>query len=772
VIEFGNVRTRLILLLCGACAVSAAGRHPLDPRGNVHIPIGIANQLDTLKTFVEAEGNFSPGFGSYGVYFWVWDDHAKKLSAPTMDGVPCEHGLGEGGALIPWSRWKAGEVEVRTEVCHVKRMAPPVMEDEKGYDPVSIDVVGARVRLTNRGSTKATVSLYAAVRSLGAAGWPINRMSCSSNGLALLVDNHVALWAGEPVSWAGVLPRDEITKAAWEGVLYTNGPPFADEVEDVTGQCSGALRFDLMLPPGQVRTIGFVCPVLPGGRAVGHKWDGVSSWAQFDLAVPNPPTGGVYQFDPGPKYWAQQKADALFAEAVAYWKGLQGRVALRLPDPRWAEAFAAIVGHAALCMNEGAPDVAVVNYNVFNRDGMYVANIFQKSGNFDLAAQAIDYFLRHPFNGRVQPEADNPGQILWVMGEHWKFTRQRDWLARVYPSARKIAAMIRYYRTTPGPHWVCETNLDFGDALPKDQRKELKPGACDGFNPNYTEAYDIAGLRGAILLAEAMSEGAPPESAEGRALASGAAGDARAWRTLAEELFAAYEQRFATNLPRGYGSYSVLWPCRLYPFSEGKGFEQFKGVGAQNPAGWRYFPLARAHQGLLAGNRRAGFDTLNLHLAHPQMQGWYAFDEGGDSGTGGWNHVRTTWRQGKASDAMPHGWAMAEFHLLLRDSLVFEDGDRLVLLAGVPPDWFTNAAGMKVERMPTHFGFCSFTYTPTATGATLVLDSAAPGGCLLRWPGTPKAKVSADGQLMTALPSGDFLLPKGAREVHLDFLGH
>ena len=49
----------------------AAG--PLDPRGQIHVPIGIPNTLDTLKTFVEAEGNFSPGFGTYGIYFWLYD---------------------------------------------------------------------------------------------------------------------------------------------------------------------------------------------------------------------------------------------------------------------------------------------------------------------------------------------------------------------------------------------------------------------------------------------------------------------------------------------------------------------------------------------------------------------------------------------------------------------------------------------------------------------------------------------------------------------------
>jgi hypothetical protein len=40
----------------------------LDPRGEMHIPIGIVNSLDSLKTFVKPERCFSPGVGSYGIY--------------------------------------------------------------------------------------------------------------------------------------------------------------------------------------------------------------------------------------------------------------------------------------------------------------------------------------------------------------------------------------------------------------------------------------------------------------------------------------------------------------------------------------------------------------------------------------------------------------------------------------------------------------------------------------------------------------------------------
>lgn len=82
-------------------AISLPAQSNLDPAGKTHIPIGQPNTVDALKTFVEAEGNYSPGVGSCGVYFWVWDDAANKLWAPAMAEAACEHGLNEGSLLLP-----------------------------------------------------------------------------------------------------------------------------------------------------------------------------------------------------------------------------------------------------------------------------------------------------------------------------------------------------------------------------------------------------------------------------------------------------------------------------------------------------------------------------------------------------------------------------------------------------------------------------------------------------------------------------------------------
>ncbi|MGD0898561.1 MAG: hypothetical protein ABR915_12040 [Thermoguttaceae bacterium] len=720
----------------------AAPRGPLDPVGKIHIPIGIANTVDTLKTFVEAEGPFSPGCGSYGVYFWLFDLDAKTLAAPT-DGRKCDRGLPPEGYLIPWTSWSAGDLAVTTRVCEVERASPAG----------NVFVVGATAELTNRGERERTVSFYAALRPIGPAGFAVKEMSVSDARDALLVEGHPVLVCNEKPGAIGVAEADTAGQLAGEGKV-----PGQDSAKSEQGNCSGAARHDLTIGAGKTVALGFICPVLPGRRAVGHDWDGRSGWAQLDLNAPNPSEGGSLQPDPGLAYYRGLKAEQLFAEAAVYWKRLAGGARISLPDPRWAQCLGAIVGHAAMEMNEGAPDVAVVNYNVFNRDGVYVANILQKSGCWDLSEKAIDYFLGHPFNGRVGVEADNPGQVLWIMGQHWSFSRDRRWLDRVYPSAAKIAAMIRYYRTTPAPHYVKATSLEFGDSLPPDQpgerpatkRQILRPGSCDGTNPNYTEAFDIAGLRAITLMAGAL----------------GKSEDARTWDRLASELVQTYDQKFSAHLPARYGSYAVLWPCALYPYTEGKGYQAFKGVGAKGAGGWFYFPLATAHQGLLTGNRVAGHGTIEKHLDHPQCVGWYAFDEGGGSGTGGWKYYRTTWKPGVA---MPHGWAIAELWLLMRDCLAFEDRDRLVLLGGAAPDWFRAKEGMAVEDLPTHFGKCSFRYTVTDKGAVLTLsgDAAPPGGFVLRMPKTLVVKASAGGTILECAENRDLAISRGTKQIDL-----
>ena len=727
-------------------ALQAAGPEmQLDPAGQFHISIGLPNSLESLKTFVEAEGNFSPGIGSYGIYFWAFDPSHKRLIAPTLEHVPCAHGLMDGHLMIPWSQWHAGPLAVRTEVCEVKRTHP------RG----DVYLVGARANLSNTSDQSRRISLYVALRPLGPAGFDMRQLTVAPEGDALLADGHAALLSCTRPSAAGVLETDTIGLWAIRG-----GMPEAQTAVSDKGDCSGALRFDLNIPSGKTETIELICPVLPGRRAVRHQWT-PRSHNYIDSAVPQSGADGIDIPDLGLSTYRHLSAGELFKQAIDDWSRFYSGVELDLPDTRWTNGFYVMLAHAGLCMNEGAADVAVLNYPVFNRDGMYIANMMQKAGLIDLSKAVIDYFLAHPFNGRPYPEADNPGQILWSMGQHWKFTQDKAWLRRIYPSACKIAEMIRYYRTTPGPHWVGLNCLDYGDAVRREERMELKPGRCDGFHPEYTEAFDIAGLRIAGDFAEAMDQ----------------TRKAQQWRQLADRFMAEYDKHFGKNLRKGYGSYSVLWPCRLYPLDNAKAHDQFAGIGKQELMTWRYFAPATAHQGLLAGNREAGYATVDLHLNHPQMRGWFAFDEGGKSGSGGWYHLRTTWPhskiepdKNKAVD-MPHGWAIAEIWLLMRDCLAYERDDRLVLLAGVSPDWFTDAKGITITNLPTYFGKLDLDWKATPQGAVLKLGNHAqpPAGFVLCLPTTLKISLNVEGKSVMPDSSGHYYLPKETTKAHLEF---
>jgi len=247
--------------------------------------------------------------------------------------------------------------------------------------------------------------------------------------------------------------------------------------------------------------------------------------------------------------------------------------------------------------------------------------------------------------------------------------------------------------------------------------------------------------------------------------------DSDHWNQLADSLFVEYTKEFGKDLKKEYGSFSVLWPCRLYDLKN-EYADQFYSIGPQKTSDWRYFPLAKAHQGFLAGNRNSAYETIENHLKFEQMEGWYLLDEGGSSGIGNWNEIRTNW---KPDIAMPHGWSIAEFWLLLRDSFLFEDKDRLILMAGLPVDWFTDGKIVEVNNLPTHYGKLSFRYKSDSNSAILNIsgDVSPNNGFILRMPKSLAAKVYVNGTLVENNESiyndNEFFFSKDERDIKIEF---
>lgn len=108
---------------------------------------------------------------------------------------------------------------------------------------------------------------------------------------------------------------------------------------------------------------------------------------------------------------------------------------------------------------------------------------------------------------------------------------------------------------------------------------------------------------------------------------------------------------------------------------------------------WTYAASFYAHAWLYAGRPDKAVDYL------------YAFA----------NHAAPTrvWREEQSLSAtqhgqicgdMPHNWASAEFIRLVRHLLVFERGEELELLPGLPAEWLVPGRRVYLERTPTRFG--------------------------------------------------------------------
>ena len=113
--------------------------------------------------------------------------------------------------------------------------------------------------------------------------------------------------------------------------------------------------------------------------------------------------------------------------------------------------------------------------------------------------------------------------------------------------------------------------------------------------------------------------------------------------------------------------------------------------------------------------------------------------------------------------------AIAEFALLVRDCLVYEDDEQIVLFAGIPPAWFTDWQGMSLVDVPTYNGTCTLSYSTTATGATLLLSGTARPlrGYELRLPASLLATCRVDGVKTPRQADGSLRIPSGATQVVL-----
>ena len=115
---------------------------------------------------------------------------------------------------------------------------------------------------------------------------------------------------------------------------------------------------------------------------------------------------------------------------------------------------------------------------------------------------------------------------------------------------------------------------------------------------------------------------------------------------------------------------------------------------------------------------------------------------------------------------LPHTWSAAHFVLHLRNMLIREKGDKMLLLSSIPEEWLKDGEVIEVKNAPTYFGKVSFKLESRVKEGHLKLsiNSKTPpaGGYEIKLPLKKIKRVKADGK--SRLKGRTIILDKDTRE--------
>ncbi|MGB9691298.1 MAG: hypothetical protein ACPL7D_03940 [Candidatus Sumerlaeaceae bacterium] len=496
----------------------------------------------------------------------------------------------------------------------------------------------------------------------------VHELAYNSKGF-WLVEKHLAVvLSNRPAKWLAFNhEQGDVAHRIVEedGLLHVAHCP--------TGLCTGATFHPLSLPPGKTMSMHAVMPL-----------------------EKIPPRLVCYEFlVPEHISSAKQRARELWETAM------QEGVELELPDANLNECLRA--NRATLLLLHDRTEVTAGPFTYHRhwfRDAAFILNALDKLGYHKLCRDVLEtYPARQWKNGYFcaqKGEWDSNGEAIWSMLEHYRLTRDERFLREMYPAIRRGALWIEHKR-----HDV---------SITKKKPRGLMPAgfSAEHLGPNdfyyWDNFWSLRGLQDAAMAARALGEHQDAEMFKTFA--------ENYQRDLRDAISRDIEHSPAHVLPAApgrppdagmIGNICAAYPLALYDIRttpwlantvrfirnhlfHGEGFYQemiHSGVNS-------YLTLQMAQCLLFLGDLGA-FKLISymLKLGNPTL----CWPEAIHPRTGG----------GCMGDAH-HGWAAAEWVLLLRSLVFVEKFDDLYLTPCVPQQWFAPGNEIKVRGAPTYFG--------------------------------------------------------------------
>jgi hypothetical protein len=345
------------------------------------------------------------------------------------------------------------------------------------------------------------------------------------------------------------------------------------------------------------------------------------------------------------------------------------------------------------------------------RDGAVITNAFDLVGLHRVAGDDLGFFLdwQTPDGLFISRDGqlDGFGQALWALGEHFRRTDNGAFAARVYPAVRRAMGWFIAARAADPLHLLPPGNP--GD-------NEFIAGHLAGDN-----FWAIAGIEQAVELARRLRQSG--DFARWSAELAAYRGVVQAQARAAAARSGGYIPP-AFDVPGGqdWGNYWAAYPGNPFAATD---------------------PLVTATLNHARAEFAEGIGTYgDPHMLHGVIgfRAWQTMLRRGEQGNvvrGLYDSLAHTTSTNAVFETgvlpfgdrtvdlstVPHGWGAAEYVSLLRNMLVREQGNGVVLLSALSPSWLKPGQTVAVRRGATAFGPITFTLRTRSGGATLSWSS-------------------------------------------------
>ena len=428
-----------------------------------------------------------------------------------------------------------------------------------------------------------------------------------------------------------------------------------------------------------------------------------------------------------------QEFDGKLAEVSAHWEKLiASGTRFEIPEQRVQDAYRAWIAYNFLNVAKRG-DV----YQVCDGSGFYTqvygysvalyCNNMDLLGYHDLAVRYMDSLLTFmQTNGllAVNFGDTDTGATLWSMSEHYRITRDADWLRRVAPKMLAMCNWIIEQRRLTLAQAATQPAITKGLIRYRPYADLLHP-AADYFSNGYL-CKGLAAAAGVLAEIGMKDEAArlQRESDSYRKDISTSM-DAAAFKNSGMKILPAIPdtlELWKESDGSANGYYGIIAPCMLEA-----------GLPAWNDPKAAMLVDALEHRGGLTVGVSRFHDLVDHAYAYGYWMNRLQRDDVkkailGLYGSMAFGMSRGTYaavectaiRTGENYWTLPHTYSNTQQLRLLRNMLLREEGDKLWIGQAIPRPWLDRGKRVAVTAAPTLFGPVSFSLNPRADGSMQV----------------------------------------------------